>query len=149
MKKISILILFFTLISCGSDDSNDSVPVEKEKEMGAEMEDQKETPVVTKPVIEDKEEEKPPVVEESPELKITYDKDIAPLISSRCFRCHNDPTANGAPRSTAWVNFDVVKRNASAISFRVGNGTMPPSAGLIQSERNLIDQWIKDGTLEK
>ncbi len=142
-----MLILFFTLISCGSDDSNDSIPVEKEKEV--EVEDQKETPVVTNPVIEDKEEEKPPVVEESSGPKVTYDKDIAPLISSRCFRCHNDPTANGAPRSTAWVDFDVVKRNASAINLRVGNGTMPPSAGLIQSERDLIDQWIKDGTLEK
>lgn len=80
---------------------------------------------------------------------VTYDNDIAPLIANRCFRCHNDPVANGAPRGTSWVNFAIVSENAASINTRIANGTMPPSGGLAQAEKDLVAQWITDGMPEK
>lgn len=80
---------------------------------------------------------------------VTYEKDIAPLIANRCFRCHNDPVANGAPRGTSWINFAIVSERAASINTRIANGTMPPSGGLAQAERDLVAQWITDGMPEK
>ncbi len=125
MKYLSILVCstFLFFASCGSDDSNEVEPEEP-----APTEEPAPMPVAS---------------------SVTYDADIAPLISSRCFRCHNDPTANGAPRGATFVNFGIVSRFAGAINFRVGNGTMPPGNPLPQAERDLISQWISDGMLER
>ena len=87
-------------------------------------------------------------VERDENQLITYNLDVAPLLARRCFQCHDDPTANGAPSRSAWVNFSVVRANAAAINGRIANGTMPPSGGLPQAERDLIAQWIEDGMLE-
>ena len=120
MKKIVLLFAALLLMySCSSDDSANEETAQEET----------------------------PVVEEQNQL-ITYDKDVAPLIASRCFRCHNDPTAFGAPPSATWVNFSIVSANAAGINARVANGTMPPSGGLAQAERDIIAQWIADGMLE-
>lgn len=130
MKKIILLsaaLLF--MFSCGSDDSSDedTAPVVE----ATPEEESSETPVV-----------------EGANQTVTYDRDVAPLIASRCFACHNDPTANGAPRSATWINFSIVSANAARINARVANGTMPPSGGLDQAERDIIAQWIADGMLE-
>lgn len=135
MKKIVLLFTALLLMySCSSDDSADE---ETATEAEATPEEESgETPQGETPVVEGE------------NLLVTYDKDVAPLIASRCFRCHNDPTANGAPRSTTWVNFSIVSANAAGINARVANGTMPPSGGLAQAERDIIAQWIADGMLE-
>lgn len=136
MKKFIILsATVFSMFSCGSDDSGDTEQVEEE-----------EVAVVAEPSQE--EEEVPPVVIVAPEnSSVTYDADVAPLIASRCFRCHNDPTANGAPSRSTWINFDIVSANAARINARVANGSMPPSGGLAQAERDVIAQWIAGGML--
>ncbi len=136
MKKIIILsVSVFLMLSCGSDDSDtgQAQPL-GEVIQGEEQEEQM--------PLEDA-----PVVEEGNQL-LTYDIDIVPLIAKRCFQCHNDPTANGAPRSSTWVNFDIVSANATRINARVANGSMPPSGGLAKVERDIIAQWIADGMLE-
>ena len=135
MKKILLLSAALLLMySCSSDDSSDE-------------ETTPETEVAVEEETEETTDEETPVVEEE-NLAITYDRDVAPLIANRCFRCHNSPTANGAPSRSTWVNFDIVSDNAARINARVANGTMPPSGGLAQAERDIIAQWIADGMLE-
>lgn len=97
-------------------------------------------------------EEIAPVTVTPSELRITYNKDIAPLIEQRCFMCHNNPTDNGAPTDAVFTDFERVRSFAAAINFRVGNGTMPNTQGggpLPQVERDLIDAWVKGDLLEE
>ncbi len=118
MRKFIILTAtVFSMFSCSSDDSGDTQA------------------------------EEPATLTEVENQTITYDANVAPLIASRCFQCHNDPTANGAPSRSTWVNFDIVSANAARINARVANGSMPPSGGLAQAERDVIAQWIAGGML--
>lgn len=151
MKKLVLLSAAMLLMySCSSDDSGDTdqatpdVEVAPEEEV-AEVPVVEEEVVVVEEVVEVPQEEEP-VVEEV--RLLTYDADVAPLIASRCFACHNDPTRNGAPRNSTWVNFDIVSANAALINARVASGSMPPRGGLVQAERDIIAQWIADGMLE-
>jgi len=87
----------------------------------------------------------------NPNEKVTYDKDIKPIIEGRCFACHIDPPVNGAPFPL--VNYNQVNSRASqiltAISKQSGtNGAMPPSGRLPQATIDLVEQWINDGALE-
>jgi len=156
MKKLVLLSAAMLLMySCSSDDSGDTDQASPDVEV-APGEEVAEVPVVEEEVVEEEvvveeveemPEEEPPVLVEERQL-LTYDADVAPLIASRCFACHNDPTRNGAPRNSTWVNFDIVSANAALINARVASGSMPPRGGLVQAERDVIAQWIADGMLE-
>ncbi|MET2986150.1 hypothetical protein [Aureibaculum conchae] len=79
--------------------------------------------------------------------KITYNANVKPIMSSSCTGCHGNPTSNGAPFSL--TTYDEVKGRANSVLAAMSAGRMPKSGKLPQATINVIDQWIKDGLLEK
>ena len=123
MKKFLILILSaFSFFSCDSDNAEELTPVE---------------------------EEKPPT--DPVNAKVTYEKNIVPILEGDCFNCHGDPLKNRAPVGTKWTTFENVKNNIQKIKNRINNADnpMPPGRLISQSNRDKFDQWIEDGLLEK
>jgi len=142
MKHFIILIFsFFLFTNCSSDDSDDtSTNDDSPEQVTPPEEGSEETPPPTTT----------PVMTPTNSI-VTYEKDIAPLISEKCFMCHNSPIANGAPIDATFIDFETVRDFASAINFRVGNGTMPNAQGggpLPTEQRKLIDDWVQGGMLE-
>ncbi|MDY7394825.1 hypothetical protein UMM65_06200 [Aureibaculum sp. 2210JD6-5] len=79
--------------------------------------------------------------------KITYEANVKSIISTNCTSCHGNPPTNGAPFSL--TTYDEVKGRANSILSAMSAGRMPKSGKLPQATINVIDQWIKDGLLEK
>ncbi len=84
--------------------------------------------------------------------KITYDKDIKPILLTNCTPCH---LAGGA-NPNKWDQFamasskitsiiDRVQREPGTTGFMPRNGTMKLSADNIAK----LKQWVTDGLLEK
>jgi len=122
MKYIAtILCSAFLLVSCGSDDSNDTAP-------GKE-------------------------VEMSGESKITYEGNIKAIIDAKCTQCHALMPVRRAPFGLTDFADVTLRDREERIAARATLGTMPPmSSGevpLTAEEVALINQWIKDGALEK
>jgi len=82
-----------------------------------------------------------------PVKKVTYDANVKSIMSSSCTGCHGNPTSNGAPFSL--TTYTEVKSRANSVLAAMSAGRMPKSGKLPQSTINVIDQWIKDGLLEK
>ncbi|MGY5355470.1 hypothetical protein [Wenyingzhuangia sp. IMCC45467] len=83
-----------------------------------------------------------------PTIKLTYTKDIKPIIDNNCLQCHNNPPTNSAPSS--YNTYELVKNGANSIQSRMNNTSAPmPQSGLLPAAtRAKFDQWITDGKLE-
>jgi tetratricopeptide (TPR) repeat protein len=88
---------------------------------------------------------------------VTYAKDIAPILFSRCATCHHPD--GSAPFSV--LTYETVRPHATQIVSATANGFMPPwkadgapgdefvgQARLTAAERDLIARWAKDGAVE-
>ncbi|MDO3693851.1 hypothetical protein QVZ41_03185 [Wenyingzhuangia sp. chi5] len=122
MKKIFALSIFtLFLVSC----SNDS-----ESDLMEKAPDNNENPIDTSG-------------------KVTFTKDILPLIQSKCSSCH----VSGGSESNYTV-YNTARNSASTIVNRInrtqGSGGFMPEgrSKLSTAELALFDQWITDGKLE-
>lgn len=128
MKKLfTLAFLSLFIISC-SDDSESDISTTLMTE---------ETPKDTSDTEKD----------ETP--KLSFAKDIVPIISNKCTPCH----VNGGD-NTNYSSYLAAKNNAEGIKNRVNRaqgsvGFMPNGrTKLSASELDKISQWITDGKLE-
>jgi hypothetical protein len=87
--------------------------------------------------------------------RVDFDRDIAPLLVSRCFDCHSGATIKGAldlsRRESAsaggesGVPFVSGKPDESLLWQRVSEGEMPPKKPLAADEQALLKAWITQG----
>src|SRR5665213_3463420 len=85
----------------------------------------------------------------------SFEKQIAPLLQSRCLKCHNSTKARGELDLTCQAAFlkggqtgAVVapgKSNASLLFAKVSDGKMPPGHPLGADEVELLRRWIDAG----
>ncbi|HBI41902.1 MAG TPA: hypothetical protein DDY78_03470 [Planctomycetales bacterium] len=85
----------------------------------------------------------------------SFDKQVAPLLQSRCLKCHNPAKARGdldlSTRDTLLKGGEkgvvVVpgKSRESALFAKVRDGKMPPGQPLGENEVELVRRWIDDG----
>ncbi len=92
----------------------------------------------------------------SPGRTVTFSRDIAPLIYSRCAPCHH----SGQSTPFSLVSFADAQKHAQEIAQVVQNGSMPPwlpekgfgeflnERRLTTAERSLVGQWIEAGSPE-
>lgn len=73
-------------------------------------------------------------------LVITYSKDILPIIKTRCAMCHN----SGTPDRN-WLDYNVAYKKRVNIKLRLENRTMPIGITMLDSERKLMIDWVKQG----
>jgi hypothetical protein len=94
-----------------------------------------------------KKEEAAPVVP-----KVTFDKDIKPIIVANCGPCH----LTGGTQANKWENYAETKAKVASILDRIQR--MPTAAGFMPRGKtaaiptasiDLIKQWQTDGLLEK
>ena len=91
------------------------------------------------------------------EQQKTFDRQIAPLLASRCLECHRGADARGgldlSTRATvlaggdsgpAMVPGDV---DGSLLLQRVISGEMPPKKPLADAEKTLLTKWIREGSV--
>ena len=88
--------------------------------------------------------------------RLTFSKDIAPIVWSRCASCHRP----GEIGPFSLITYDDVRRHAAQIATVTARRIMPPwkpveGKGDFQSERRLTDaelqslqQWIASGAPE-
>src|SRR6266851_3458952 len=88
--------------------------------------------------------------------KVTYTKNIAPILNQRCVECHR----KGEIAPIAFTSYKEVRPWAKAIRERVVARTMPPwladphfgkfanDRSMPQSEIDAITAWVKDGAPE-
>jgi Flp pilus assembly protein TadD len=89
----------------------------------------------------------------SAQSRVTFTKDVAPIVRSRCATCHRP----GEIGPFSLITYDDVKRHASQIAVVTARRVMPPwkpeaGKGDFQNERRLTDReleilqtWIADG----
>lgn len=84
----------------------------------------------------------------NPTVKVTYNDDIASIISNNCTQCHGNPPTQNAPFSL--TTFSSVQSKVNTILSRINNASnpMPPTGLMSQSLRDQIQQWKDDGLLE-
>lgn len=72
---------------------------------------------------------------------VTFDKDIRPIFSKNCTKCHNG--SNNLPNLLEYkVSFGL----KDSILKRVSQERSMPYVGRItESERDLIEQWVESG----
>lgn len=80
--------------------------------------------------------------------KVTYNGNIAGVMTTNCNSCHGDPVSQGAPMSL--TTYTQVKSYIDIIIARVNSSTnpMPPSGQMPADTRNLFQQWKDGGLLE-
>lgn len=69
-----------------------------------------------------------------------FDKEIAPLLASRCLDCHSGPKPKGKFDITRKANVD-----PKEVWSRVSAGEMPPKKPLPEAEAKLLKAWIDGG----
>src|SRR5262245_52380490 len=91
-----------------------------------------------------------------PSPRVTFAKDVAPIVWSRCAPCHRP----GAIGPFSLVTYDEVRRRVSAIDTVVAARLMPPwkplpgkgdfadARRLSDAELRVLRQWIVDGAPE-
>lgn len=83
--------------------------------------------------------------------KVTYNKDIKPLLVASCTPCH----VSGGTHPKKWDVYATAKGNVSGIINRVsrakGSSGFMPQGGEKMSDANiaLLNQWVTDGLIEK
>lgn len=80
---------------------------------------------------------------------ITYQRDIRPVIASRCISCHGGSNPEAGLLLETYIDVRNSAENGSLIQ-RINDPANPmPSSGLMPvSTRALFDQWRADGYLE-
>jgi uncharacterized membrane protein len=86
----------------------------------------------------------PPIVE-----TVTFDDNVAAIITTNCVTCHSGPNANAGLQLTGYTNVRAAAEQGNLVG-RINNASnpMPPSGQLPPEIRQIIDQWIIDGYLE-
>ena len=142
--KFRIIVLFLTsllMLNC-SDSENDTI-------------DNNEAP--DEEVVGDRITDDGTTDDGTTDVLITYDKDVAPIISTYCLQCHGDPVANGAPSGAVFNTYEAITSDVAFdwpgfILDRLNGvrGFMPPppSDPLEQEMIDIVAQWIEDGLLE-
>lgn len=81
----------------------------------------------------------------APDLEVTWDNWGRSFVTTHCQGCHADDTAEryGAPESVSFDSeADALSRAAAIYRAVLREETMPPSGGLTEDERYLLDQWL-------
>ena len=86
-------------------------------------------------------------ISEKEEKIITFEKDIKPIMNTNCggVFCHH-----GKP--STWTNYEFVKRSIDNGTFRervIVKKDMPKRKPLSIVDYNLINDWLKNGAIEK
>jgi mono/diheme cytochrome c family protein len=74
---------------------------------------------------------------------VTYTKDIAPILQSRCNGCHS---SGQSPNMGTYDNAKTLKDRIKARAVDANPSPMPPSGLIPASERDKITRWINAGT---
>jgi uncharacterized membrane protein len=74
------------------------------------------------------------------ERKLSYQKDILPIIKNRCQICHN----TGTPERN-WMDYKTAYNKRASIKLRLENRTMPIGVTMLETERKLMIEWVKQG----
>ncbi len=78
-----------------------------------------------------------------------FDKQIAPLLASRCLDCHSGAKPKGeldlSRKAGASAAVVAGKPKSSALWERVASGEMPPKKPLPEAEQKLLKEWIESG----
>ena len=81
---------------------------------------------------------------------ITYSS-IVPILSTNCYGCHNDQTANGGINLTKFETVTFLARNGilqGVIKHEQGFTSMPPNGKLNDCNLLIINKWVNDTTFE-
>ncbi|MBC2839448.1 hypothetical protein [Robiginitalea sp. SC105] len=78
---------------------------------------------------------------------VSYQADIAPIISSNCTTCHGDPPTQNAPMSLLTLEQvrSAVENRGLLGRINSTSDPMPPTGRLPQSTRDLIEEWVNQG----
>jgi uncharacterized membrane protein len=82
--------------------------------------------------------------------KVTYSKDVKPIIDNNCIICHTSPPKNGAPMpltSKLLIQDAIINRGLiNLISLPQGNANLMPYGGtrLPQNSIDIIIKWQQD-----
>lgn len=71
---------------------------------------------------------------------LTYSKDILPIIKNRCAMCHN----SGTPDRN-WLDYNTAYKKRASIKLRLENRTMPIGITMLDSERQMMINWVNQG----
>jgi len=81
---------------------------------------------------------------------VPYEPTVRTLLATYCTSCHASTLTgyarNGAPASVDFDSYSSAVVWATPARIRVGAGTMPPSGGLPQAQRDLFAVWVGNGT---
>ncbi|GAB4289858.1 MAG: hypothetical protein Kow0090_02770 [Myxococcota bacterium] len=84
--------------------------------------------------------------------EVSYCKPIKEILDKRCVTCHSSilsgSTRKGAPPSVNLDTYEGAKKSAKKSNSTIQRGSMPPSAGMPDSEREAFDSWVKAGMPE-
>lgn len=74
--------------------------------------------------------------------KPSFDKDIKPIFTARCYQCHNVSWAD-----KNWTDYKIAFRDKEKIKLRLKNNSMPPGnyTNMSKEERELVIKWIDTG----
>ncbi|WP_228424315.1 hypothetical protein [Chryseobacterium geocarposphaerae] len=86
-----------------------------------------------------------PIVE-----KVTYNKDVKPLIDANCIVCHS---AGGSASFQPWTSYNQVKTHIDNILDRIQRPVgdpqkMPQGGALSPPQINIFIKWKTDGLIE-
>lgn len=88
----------------------------------------------------------------TPAQTVSYSADIQPILASRCLSCHSEAKQgldrNGARVGVDFDTYELAKENAERANSRIQSGSMPPSSGIPEEERQLFQLWLDQGTPE-
>lgn len=78
--------------------------------------------------------------------KVTYSKDVKPIIDANCTNCHS-------PGVQALTNYSQVKANIDNVIDRISRangdpGKMPQGGALSPAQINIFIKWKTDGLIE-
>lgn len=77
---------------------------------------------------------------------VIYTKDIKPIFEKRCILCHGPNNPNNLPN---WLDYKTAYEKRLLIRERVViKKEMPLGFSMPQEERDLVEQWIKEGAKE-
>jgi uncharacterized membrane protein len=81
---------------------------------------------------------------------ITYTNDVKPILDQHCISCHS-PSGSQSWLDVSTYSGAKAQVTNGGIQSRVINESpspMPPSGGISQEEKNIIQTWIDQGTIE-
>lgn len=84
-----------------------------------------------------------------PSIKITYKKDVEPLIFNNCLTCHGTVNPRAGLVLTTYQQVRASAESGNLIPRMNSTASpMPPNGKLIQKSLDIIDKWKTDGFLE-